>query len=257
MGDLPAAVAHVSAIPSDAQEAPLARGLEGRWRARLGDLSGAGLAFARLRELALAFEPSSDDPRVDAMVGFLREAGQVLRERMGDPTATQRHLAAALRLRPRDGDLLHEYRAVNALAAGVELRQRPADAHSFPASEAGSETHRTALVAHRAPLDLALARDDEDDGRGAARVVELTSRLQANPADRAAAGELTSLLESLRRGHELVALLFAQLEESAGDQRTLLVEQARATLQRALAAAEAEERADDVLLFRGALASLA
>jgi tetratricopeptide (TPR) repeat protein len=256
MGDLPAAVAHVSAIPSDAHEAPVARGLEGRWRARLGDLSGAGLAFARLRELALAFEPSSDDSRVLAMVGFLREAAQVLRERMGDMAATQRHLAAALRLRPRDGDLLHEYRAVNALATGVDLRPRAGDAHLFPPSEAGSETHRTALAPVRAPLDLALARDDEDDAASAARVVELTNRLQANPADRVAAGELTALLESLRRSHELVALLFAQLEDAVGDQRALLVEQARATLQRALAAAEAEERADDVLLFRGALASL-
>jgi hypothetical protein len=256
MEDFPAAIAHVSAIASDAYEAPVARGLEGRWRARLGDLSGAGLAFARLRELALAFEPSSDDPRVEAMVSFLREAAQVLRDRSGDPTGTHRHLGAALRLRPRDADLLHEYRAANALTAGVEPRQREGDAHLFPPIELGSETHRTALVPHPAPLDLALARDDEEEGRGAARVVELTNRLQADAADQATAGELATLLERLRRGHELVALLFARLEDAPSDQRTLLVAQARATLERALSAAETEGRADDAQLFRGALANL-
>src|SRR5450432_281851 len=52
LDDLPTAIAHASAIPAAAPEAPTARGLEGRWRARLGDLAGSSLAFARLRDLA-------------------------------------------------------------------------------------------------------------------------------------------------------------------------------------------------------------
>jgi tetratricopeptide (TPR) repeat protein len=48
------AVARLDEIVDGEDEAPLARGLEGRLRRELGDVAGASLAYARLRDLVLA-----------------------------------------------------------------------------------------------------------------------------------------------------------------------------------------------------------
>src|SRR5207302_1410189 len=52
LGDRPAAIARVRMIGSASREAMMARGLEGRWRAALGDKAGASLAYAQMRDLA-------------------------------------------------------------------------------------------------------------------------------------------------------------------------------------------------------------
>src|SRR4029077_15744666 len=46
LDDLPAAIARVSTVPAGAAEAGEARGLEGRWRARLGAVEGGGGGLA-------------------------------------------------------------------------------------------------------------------------------------------------------------------------------------------------------------------
>ena len=102
LDDLPSAIAHASAIPADAAEAPVARGLEGRWRALLGDLVGAGLAFAKLRELVATMPASDAEARTRPIASFLVEAARMEREQRRDPRAARRHLAAALRLLPHD-----------------------------------------------------------------------------------------------------------------------------------------------------------
>jgi hypothetical protein len=249
LDDLPAAIAHVALVPAGAMEAPMARGLEGRWRARLGDLAGASLAFARLRELSEAIV-SHEDPRAEAVAALLREAAQTQRERAGDVASAKRHLGAALRLRPADADLRREYRELGAPAA------RGRAPTSFPATEASSDTHRTVLAHRSQPLDLALAADPEEDALEAQRVLELTRQLQSDATNEAAAEELAGLLEHLGRGHELVALLFARLEDAQGETRAALEEQARARLERAALAAEERGRAEDAALLRGALAAL-
>ena len=265
LDDLPTAVAHLAAIPADAPEAPLARGLEGRWRARLGDLAGAALSFARLRELAASYAPSSDDPHAATVAALLREAADIERRRLRDPLAAQRHLAAALRLRPRDAELLRDYREVGALvaerAAGPGEDGDAEDApDDFSGVEDRSATHRTLSdrpPATKAPFDLALAADDaEPDAQAEARIEELTRSLAENSANDAVADELGALLEQAGRGHELLALLSARLEDATPERRAVLAPKARAALEHLASQADAAGRSDEAALFRGAIETL-
>ncbi|MGO8992818.1 MAG: hypothetical protein ACLQVI_05790, partial [Polyangiaceae bacterium] len=116
LGDRPSAIARVRAVPNVARDALLARGLEARWRAGLGDTAGASLAWGRVRDLAAARFDEGDIRDADAAAAMLREAADFERDH-GDLSAAQRHLAAALRLRPRDPDLDRAYRDVCARLA--------------------------------------------------------------------------------------------------------------------------------------------
>jgi hypothetical protein len=278
LDDLPTAVSRVSAIPPEAAEAMVARGLEGRWRARLGDLAGAALSFARLRELASSLAPGDgrsaaspqpgqhlgNDPRTQAVAALLREAADVERTRLHDPLAAQRHIAAALRLRPRDADLLRAYRDVGALVArdgtspAPPERGRDLDAAGpeseppFADDEEKSATHRT--VSERPLLDLSLPA--EVDAELAGRIDELTRRLQGNPADDAVADELATLLEQAGRGHELLALLSGRLEDATPERRVVLAPRARGALERLASEAEAAGRHEEAALYRGAIDAL-
>jgi hypothetical protein len=256
----------------------VARGLEGRWRARLGDLAGAALSFARLRELASSLAPGDgrsaaspqpgqrlgDDPRTQAVAGFLREAADVERTRLHDPLAAQRHVAAALRLRPRDAELLRAYRDLGTLvardAAGPESAAGFDDDAAggtdvpppFDDDEEKSATHRT--LSERPPLDLSLPA--EVDAELAGRIDDLTRRLQGNPADDAVADELATLLEQAGRGHELLALLSARIEDATPERRIVLAPMARGALERLAHEAEAAGRHEEAALYRGAIAAL-
>ncbi len=251
LDDLPTAIAHVSAIPADAPDGPLARGLEGRWRAKLGDLAGSTLCFARLRDLAATL-PASSDPS-EPIVGLLIEGAEIQRDRLRDPLAAQRHLAAALRLRPRDPRILGLYRAAGALVAD-EAAEESGPGDDFAPAEAGSATHRT--VTERPVLDLSLAPEAEDDAHDAARVEELTRRLQGNPDDDAVADELIGLLQSMGRGHELLALLLARLEDASPERRAELTPRAREALAEMATRAESAGRHEEASLYRDALAML-
>jgi hypothetical protein len=235
LGDLPTAIAHVSAIAADAKEAAIARGLEGRWRARLGDLAGAVLAFARLRELAASLPPGAERPDAASITASLLEAAILHRRSLDDPLAAQRHLAVALRLRPHDPDLRQAYREVGAALLRGPHAPEPASV-AAPAVERAEETEP--------------ARSDEE------RVDELTRRLQANARDDDAADELAALLEKLERGHELVALLSARLEDATQDGRARLAPRARAALERMASAATAAGRQTDATLYEDALRTL-
>jgi tetratricopeptide (TPR) repeat protein len=235
LGDLPTAIAHVSAIAPDTKEAPTARGLEGRWRARLGDLAGAVLAFARLREFAASMPPGVEHADASSIAALLLEAATLHRRSLEDPLAAQRYLAVALRLRPQDPDLRHAYREVGAaLLRGHNAQELPAA--PAPAQELAGETEPP--------------RSDEE------RVDELTRRIQANARDDDAADELAALLEKLGRGHELVALLSARLEDATPEGRARLAPRARAALERMAAAATAAGLKADATLYEDALRSL-
>jgi len=251
LDDLPTAVSHVAAIPAEAPEAPVARGLEGRWRARLGDLAGSTLSFARLRELATTL-PAGHEP-AEAITDLLVEAAEIQRSRLRDPLSAQRYVAAALRLRPRDPKLLRLYREVGAaVASGDSVEPLPPD--DFAPDEAGSATHRT--VTERPALDLAIAPEPEEDAETAARVEDLTRRLQGNPQDDAVADELAQVLQSLGRGHELLALLLARLEDATPERRAELAPRARAALLDMAARAEAAGRGEEAALYRDVLTTL-
>jgi tetratricopeptide (TPR) repeat protein len=279
LGDLPTAVAHVAAIPAEADEAPLARGLEGRWRARLGDLAGAGLAFARLRELSASFAAGSDDPRAGTVAALLGEAAQIELLRQRDPLAAQRHLAAALRLRPRDAELLRAYRDAGALvvrdAGGDALEDRvedeeplrPVAQSGFPPVEGPSATHITLTdrpPAARPLFDLSLPSDSEPPvdldatllENAEARIEDLTRKLLGDPANDAVADELGGLLERAGRGHELLALLSGRMEDATPERRKELAPKAKAALLRLAEEAEAAGRKEEASLFRGAADAL-
>src|SRR5208283_1275558 len=120
-----------------------------------------------------------DDPRTTAVAGFLEEAADVERTHLHDPLAAQRHLAAALRLRPRDAELRRAYRELGALvardAAGPEsAAESEGPPPAFDDDEEKSATHRT--VTERPLLDLSLPA--EVDAELAARIDDLTRRLQ-------------------------------------------------------------------------------
>lgn len=256
LDDRPTAVSHASAIPREAPEAPVARGLEGRWRARLGDLAGAALAYARLRELAGSLSPGSDESHAQ-VASLLLEAAEFERTQQHDPRAAQRHLATALRLRPRDAELLRAYREIGRLVREADRPEEGAPDESvveFAEHEDPSATHRTAVPA-RPVLDISLPADAIDT-EAAARAEELTRLLQADPRNDAVADELASHLESLGRGHELLALLIARLEDATPERRVELLPRARAALDRLAAEAERAGRLEEAALYRGALGRL-
>jgi len=247
IADRPAAIARLRAIPADAREAADARALEGRWRAELGDLAGASLAFARLRERAETFaDKAVDDATRRALVGYLAEAARFERDVQRDRLAAQRHLAAALRLSPRDVAIGDAYRAV-----GAEIAQAARDEAAPPAPSATMAAPPSAAPApswERGPGAAAAAH-----GLGLAereaRVDELTRRMQLDPTDDAVADELTAHLLDLGRSHELLALLSAQIEDAPAERRAALVPKRVAVLERLEADARARGDAAEADLF--------
>src|SRR5262249_4307838 len=100
VGDLPAAVARVRAIPPGGPHAFEARLLEGGWRAALGDLGGASGALGRLRD-AVELVPTVSGDAAGSLAALLVEAADIEERLRGDVFAAQRHLGVALRLAPR------------------------------------------------------------------------------------------------------------------------------------------------------------
>jgi len=112
-GDHPQAIARVSQVPASSERQLEALALEGRWRAAIGDLRGASLAFARLREAC----ELSGRARAGDVASWLTEAAQFENHSLGDVAAAERHLAAALRLAPRDTRVRRLYRQTAAVLA--------------------------------------------------------------------------------------------------------------------------------------------
>lgn len=116
--DQPEAIARVSAVPTASEHYLEARALEGRWRAEVGDLIGASLAYARLREGCELAQLASVDVRA---AEWLIEAAMF--ETGNDGTeAAERHLASALRLTPQDRRVRKLYREA---AAALARKQKP------------------------------------------------------------------------------------------------------------------------------------
>jgi len=116
--DLPQAIARVRQVSASSPRYVEARRLEARWRADLGDIAGASLCFARMRE---AIELSLEAPASAAQ--FLLEAAEFEHEVERDVLAAERHLAVALRVAPRDARIAERYRAVAAEARAVVRAQ--------------------------------------------------------------------------------------------------------------------------------------
>lgn len=110
--DLPQAIARVRQVSAASERAIEARYLEGTWRARLGDLTGASQAYGRMREaVELASSPAQNAKN------WLFEAAVFERDAQSDPVAAERHLTVALRLDPHDARVAQLYREVAAKIA--------------------------------------------------------------------------------------------------------------------------------------------
>ncbi|MEZ4371757.1 MAG: hypothetical protein R3B07_13070 [Polyangiaceae bacterium] len=213
LGDIPAAIARLRQVPARAPEELEARGTEARLRGRLGDLAGASLAFARVREL-VELEQSIG---ARAAASWLAEAARFEQERQGDVLAAERHLSVALRRAPHDVELAHAYREV---AAEVARFERARQAALRQLSQTSYQA--TALAEPPAPQPPSPERESKrdtpvpvssDPAELHAKVERLRSRLEADPDDDATALELAIALERLERDLELFALLSARIED--------------------------------------------
>lgn len=111
LGDLPQAIARLRQVAAPSLRLAEARALEASLRERLGDVTGASLAYARLREV-LDLGPV-DDAR--AASEWLRSAARFELDVRKDVVSAERHLALALKLAPRDRVVADAYREVAAL----------------------------------------------------------------------------------------------------------------------------------------------
>jgi tetratricopeptide (TPR) repeat protein len=254
LGDRPAAIARARAVPNGARCAILARALEGRWRAAVGDVAGASLAWARARDLASTrFEGATGehDPRdAEAAARLLVEGAEFERETRGDFPSAQRHLASALRLRPRDAEIERAYRDVCARLA------------PSPLSESGSPEPKTSIpsalptTASLAPMSATDSLAPEDEARLASRVEDLTRMLQGDPTRDDVVDELTVHLVRLGRSLELFALLSGRLEDATPERRAKMIPAQRAVLVRLEEEARAAGRESEASLYRDARLAL-
>jgi hypothetical protein len=225
-GDLPHAIARLRTIPAGEPQGLDARGLEGRYRANLGDLAGASIAFAQMRD---SIELAKDvDPQ--RATQWLVEAARFERTTKMDSLAAQRHLAIALQLAPRDGRILSMFREVAAEAARVD-RPRP-------------------------PAPEQLVSADPDPARDEERAARLTDQLRGDPERHEVALELADVLARLGRDLDLFALLSARLEDANDTTRSDLVPRQKAVLERLVEQARRHHRADEERMYAGALARL-
>ncbi|MCB9577856.1 MAG: tetratricopeptide repeat protein [Polyangiaceae bacterium] len=226
LGDLPGAVARVRQVPASSARVVEARYLEATWRAAIGDLAGASLGYARLRDvIELADAPP------EASVTWLGEAARFEREVVRDWVAAERHLAVALRIAPRDAHVAAAYREV---AAALALRARR-EREPEPESNA---THDTT------PPEA----EDTDE-----RAERLSAALRADPDNLELAVELADTLLSLSRVEEAHAVLSARIEDATDAERERLRPRVRETLARLVERARDSGRLDEASLYQAEL----
>lgn len=238
-GDLPAAIARVRRATGLSKAAVEARGYEAVWRAKIGDLTGASLAFSRLNEVI------ASSPEVNAhRAGYwLLKAGRFSLEELGDAQAAERYLSLALRRVPKDPAIAEAYRLAASRVArrprltsseeAVDLRVSVPEASSpeFDARESnlkagpGGETSAPEptfeTYAEQERQEPALVPDDappQDEVELEQRVDALKGQLlSTTQAPAAVIDELVNALGRLGRLEEAYALIRAQYDDSAGD----------------------------------------
>jgi tetratricopeptide (TPR) repeat protein len=121
MADLPQAIARLRQVAAPSERLVEARALEARYREQLGDVAGSSLAYARLREALELGAPARTAEAID----WLKDAARFEWDVRKDAASSERHLAIALRLAPRDKAVGDAYRNIAAiLAASVRRRDR-------------------------------------------------------------------------------------------------------------------------------------
>ncbi len=114
-GDLPAAIVRLGEVPPDSTRKLEALALQADLRSKIGDLAGASLAYARLRDgVARASGKLPREVRT-----WLFQAARFEEQQCQDVVAAEHHLAVLLRALPQDDGVAEAYRRVAALAAQV------------------------------------------------------------------------------------------------------------------------------------------
>lgn len=259
-GDRPSAIAHVRAIPPGRPESFEARALEGRWRAEIGDLAGASLAFGRLAD-AVEAAPTLAGDGAAFVATLLSEAAATEETERDDLIAAKRYLGLALRLRPRDRSIAAEFRRVAAEVLGRVGGRASQSRASAPASPQQKDPEEDAVPsssgASRSPDSDAVlasisfepaeqAESSADDEREAQRLTEL---LRADPNDDETVLALADLLERLDRDLDLLALLSARIDEGGDAVRDALAPRRSAVLVRLAAKARAAGRSSEAELY--------
>lgn len=239
VNDRPAAIARVRAVPPGLAESAAARFLEGRWRADLGDLAGAAIAFGRLRDAVELIRP----PDPDAVAAMLVEAAEIEEREAFDPHAAQQSLGLALRLRPHDPRIASSFRRV---AAVVAARARPAP---IAAPEIAPVAAPAVPEPPPASSEAPASEPVFDEAEAEQEVQRLTERLRADPGDHPTTMALAALLARLGRDLDLLALLSARMEEGDEDVRAEIAPLRREVLERLAAQARAEGRASEAELY--------
>ena len=240
--DLPQAIARVRQVRGDGPRRAEAVRWEAHWLASIGDLAGASLAYARLRERLAEQRPP--DPNG---AEWLLEAGRFEREQLGDVLAAERHLSVALRMAPRSERVARAYREVAALAAGLrEPGPLEPEAVLPPLEDGPGVTDLPGEVAAPPPADESLEQL-------AAAAERLQAAVRANPEAIEDVLRLASVLEQLCRDQDLLALLAGQIEDAAPRERARLLPPARAVLLRLVAAAEAAGQPSERDLYQSML----
>ncbi len=259
-GDRPAAVARVRAVPPGLPESFEARFLEGRWRAELGDLAGASLAFGRLRD-AVDLAPDLDVDRRTAIAAMLVEAAAIEERERSDYHATQRLLGLALRLRPRDRAIAADFRRVATLALGPTATIAPPPRAATPEAASPIAPIAAPIEPPAAPIEISpapppiLFDSDAPDAPSDASAEDealaqtLTDRLRGDPDDHATAMELAAVLERLGRDLDLLSLLSARMDEGDDDARAEVTPLRRAVLLRLARVAREGGRASEAELY--------
>lgn len=255
LADLPQAIARVRQVKQGSPRAIEAAALEAEWRAALGDVAGASLAWARLRDRV---ELSEEPP--EGAADWLLHAARFERETQGDVLAAERYLAVALRVAPRDKRVGAAYREVAAVVAARARRDREREDSAAPP---GLDTLPPAPPepSEAASLDTFAPPEDEDprpaaDPRDLERAERLENAVRANPADEVLAFELADVLWRLGRDHELFALLSARHETIAGHRRHDLEARLAQVLTRLSTRATREGRVREAQVYRARLAEL-
>jgi len=240
--DLPGAIAHVRLVPFGLPQTVAARALEGTWRAALGDLDGATIAFGHAREAFEMLPPPAAAP----LVSWLLAAAEFEERQRLDRRCAFRHVEAALRVCPDDPALRGAFRRLASASA-----QQPPSADAPPSAPPPSPPLAPTEIAQPVPQAQDHPVADE------CRVDELTDRIRANPADHEAALELCTLLDKLGRDLDLFALVAAQLEETTDPRvRSSLLPFKRAALTRLASTARAEGRPDEAAIYEETLAEM-
>lgn len=282
-GEFPLAIARVRAIRPDESVAVEARFREAMWLAAIGDRAEASLAFVRMVEA----EERTPSAWPEQVAQWLGEAARFERNERGDLALAKRHLGVAIQRRPRDPDLLAQFRQVAreletqreapaarvVIAPAVAPHPEPAPAPPAPAPTAHAplapprEDPRITLPAGAvlpaelsprplggSPLNLDdfLAQDsagDGDDENDASLADRLTDRLRGDPSNLEVALELAGALERLGRDLDLLGLLSARIEDGDDETRALFTPLRRTTLERLARDARADGRESEAELY--------